>query len=124
MKERDQQIYTGTTLRFTSGGSVEGTEEEMHALILLLAVALSVLHARPLEEEWQLWKEKHGKSYQTRLEESNRRAVWLQNHEAIERHNSHNSTFKLKLNQFGDMVSNMWCSQFNTLIMLTPVSRI
>ena len=85
---------------------MEGTEEEMHAvLLLLLSVALSVLHAQPLEEEWQLWKEKHGKSYQTRSEEDSRRSVWLQNYESIKRHNTHTSSFKLKLNQFADMVS-------------------
>lgn len=76
----------------------------MHTIVLL-SVALSVLYAQPLEEQWQLWKKEHGKSYQTRSEEDSRWAVWLQNYESIKRHNGQNSTFKLKLNQFADMVS-------------------
>ena len=75
----------------------------MHA-VLLMSVLLGVLYAKPLRKEWQLWKERHGKNYMSALEEESRWAAWLQNHQPIQKHNSQNSTFRVKLNQFADMV--------------------
>ena len=82
----------------------------MH-LLVVLTVGLGVLHAHPdpepepLEErDWQEWKAEHGRRYDTAMEESGRRDVWLQNKQYIHWRNSQDPGFKLKLNQFADMV--------------------
>lgn len=73
-------------------------------LVLCLAtVAISAPLA--LEEEWYQWKQQHGKSYSTEVEESMRRAVWFRTFHHIQQHNNAASNlYQLGLNSFADMV--------------------
>lgn len=72
--------------------------------IVFLSLAKMIL-ATPLEAEWQLWKQQHGKSYEDDEQELLRSAVWTKNYQYIEKHNRGNHTFKLGLNEFADIVS-------------------
>ena len=74
-------------------------------LILCLAtVAISAPLA--LEEEWQQWKQQHGKSYSNEVEESMRRVVWFRTFHHIQEHNNDASNlYQLGLNSLADMVS-------------------
>ena len=74
-------------------------------LLVVLAVCASVLHAHPLQREWQQWKVEHNRQYDGIVEEESRRDTWLQNHDYIHKHNRNNPVFKLSLNQYADLVS-------------------
>ena len=80
-------------------------------LLLIMSWFVSALSMpkRPLEfqEEWNLWKSEHKKSYRHRHEEVKRHAVWLANRNAIEEHNSRADVheFTLKMNHLGDLVN-------------------
>ena len=73
-------------------------------LILCLATA-AIAAPLALEEEWQQWKQQHGKSYSNEVEESMRRAVWFRTYHHIQQHNNAASDlYQLGLNAFADMV--------------------
>lgn len=83
------------------------------SIMFLSVVVLSLLGlsaaAQPkfeFVEEWQLWKSRHSKSYESELVELERHLTWLSNKKYIEQHNinSHIFGFTLAMNQFGDMV--------------------
>lgn len=59
-----------------------------------------------LENEWHLWKQAHRKSYETSIEELERYIIWRSNKDYIAYHNYywHKFGFRLRMNQFGDMV--------------------
>lgn len=63
---------------------------------------------RQNQEEWVLWTKTHGKIYSSSAEEAERYVTWQSNRAYIEKHNrnSHKFGFTLKMNQFGDLVSN------------------
>ena len=73
-----------------------------------LATVRSVQPIFQFAEEWSLWKGEHDKSYGSQLEELERHLVWLSNRKYIEQHNAnaHLFGFTLRMNHFGDMVSN------------------
>ena len=83
-------------------------------LPLALAISLAVVQrsrSQPpkyqLREEWNLWKSKHGKSYESEHVELERHLVWLSNKEYIDQHNanSHIFGFTLAMNRHCDLVS-------------------
>ena len=82
--------------------------------ILLLCVAglVACQHSKyQISKEWNSWKARHGKSYETQKEEMERHLVWLSNREYINAHNENEESvgFTLGMNQFGDMVSVCEC---------------
>lgn len=91
------------------------TEEPMAQWIWLSTVVtvslVVVVSSSPprfeLREEWNLWKDKHGKSYESEHVELERHLVWLSNKEYIDQHNanSHIFGFTLAMNHYGDLVS-------------------
>ena len=68
-------------------------------VLFCLKAALAATPSRAALEDWEAWKQQHGKSYPTNSEarnelrelgedeESFRRKVWLENKAAIEEHN-------------------------------------
>ena len=72
--------------------------------LLLQTQAQSVHYQFP--EQWQAWKNSHGKNYTSQLEELDRHLVWLSNKKYIESHNANEDYlgFSLAMNSFGDMV--------------------
>jgi cathepsin L len=74
----------------------------------LAVVAVSSSSPRyELREEWNLWKSKHGKSYESEHVELERHLVWLSNKEYIDQHNANSDIFgfTLAMNHHGDLVS-------------------
>jgi len=97
--------------------------------LLCLPAALAMATSRADLEEWEAWKQQHGKSYSTNSEartelgeltedeESIRRKVWLENRAAIEEHNRQFNegvhTFHLAMNKFGDLRSHEFVATMN-----------
>ena len=80
------------------------------SIIVTVSLAVVVSSSPPkyeLKEEWNLWKSKHGKSYESEHMELERHLVWLSNKEYIDQHNanSHIFGFTLAMNHHGDLVS-------------------
>ena len=71
-------------------------------VLLVSTVALGLT----VKEEWQSWKAQHGKEFGSEEEEMLRLGIWMNNMAAIEEHNRQNHNFTLKMNHFGDLVSN------------------
>ncbi len=93
-------------------------------LVLSVTLVLSAASLAPkyqFIEEWQLWKTKHTKYYDSDREELERHLVWLSNREYIQQHNVNYRAgvlgFKLALNKFADMVT--LSNSDNFLCMLT-----
>ena len=79
----------------------------MKLCLILLLVGLA-LSAPSVEDEWQRWKEKHGKKYSNEFEESIKKAVWFRAYKHTEEHNGAGvHTYTLGLNKFSDMVSSV-----------------
>lgn len=61
------------------------------------------------EEEWNLWKSAHEKSYTTTLEELEKHIVWRSNKAYVDQHNLNAEqgvySYQVKLNHFADLVS-------------------
>ena len=77
-------------------------------LALVVSVCCSVVLSDLLikDNAWQVWKQFHGKKYESDDEESLRYTIWNENLKIIQRHNSEgHSTFKMNMNHLGDMVS-------------------
>lgn len=81
---------------------------------MVLLCCVSVGYATALKEpkyqfvqKWNLWKNTHGKSYQSDKEDLERHIVWLSNKEYIDQHNKNADIFgfTLAMNHLGDMVS-------------------
>ena len=69
---------------------------------------LALVEAIALEEQWHLWKNKHGKVYSGESEERLRRQIWRENVVKIQSHNNEvdrAADFSLAVNQFADLVS-------------------
>lgn len=86
---------------------------DMKVLIVLCAVA--VVTASNSDGEWELWKTKYSKNYETSLEELHRRTVWKANQKYVEEHNSNADTwgFTVSLNEFADMDGAEFAKMYN-----------
>lgn len=75
--------------------------------LVLLAALLSVSVAFQFTEEWELWKKKYSKGYETAEEELSRQITWESNKLRVENHNANADKYgyTLTMNQFADMVS-------------------
>ncbi|NWI91166.1 CATL1 protein, partial [Pitta sordida] len=90
-----------------------GRFASMKPFLAALCLCLGLVLGAPrldsdLDGHWQLWKSWHNKDYHAR-EESWRRVVWEKNLKMIELHNLDHTlgkhSYKLGMNQFGDMTS-------------------
>jgi len=82
--------------------------QNMKILVLLSIVALTTAAAKfEFLEEWETWKEQHGKGYQSEQEELERHFIWLSNKKYIDQHNANSDSFgfTLAMNHFADLVS-------------------
>ena len=65
-------------------------------------------HVYQFVEEWHLWKNAHGKNYDSYHEELEKHMVWLANRAYVEHHNINARTgfysYEVKLNHFADLV--------------------
>lgn len=83
----------------------------VHLLLLVCVSCLSFVSSNKAKfeslEEWNTWKDYHGKSYQSDRDEIEKHIVWLSNKEYVDQHNAnaHIFGFNLDLNHLGDMVS-------------------
>ena len=63
-------------------------------------------YQKPMQDpNWREFKVKHGKFYQSDIEETTGYMNWKNNLKEVVRHNSKNKLYKLGMNQFSDMVS-------------------
>ena len=73
--------------------------------VVALLLATACLSGAVLGEEWEAWKDQHGKVYHSLQQEARARMVWLRHTDFIQSHNSRaDVTFTLEMNQFGDQV--------------------
>ncbi len=88
------------------------------AVLCFLSISSAVQPKYEFVEEWQLWKSRHEKIYDTHLMELERHLTWLSNKKYIEQHNanSHIFGFELAMNNFGDMVGNVLCLYAHALL--------
>merc|ERR1711970_413365 len=84
-----------------------GTSSTMSALsgLLLVLQLVAVLQASPLQDEWEMYKMKHGKEYATPVEEERRRSIWLDNIHNVAEHNKKENDYTMAINQFSDMTN-------------------
>uniref|UniRef100_A0A8C4RTU8 Cathepsin L1-like n=1 Tax=Erpetoichthys calabaricus TaxID=27687 RepID=A0A8C4RTU8_ERPCA len=103
-----------------------------HALCLYFIVCID----NRLDFKWQVWKKTHGKQYK-KASELQKRTIWEENLRKINAHNLRykrgKTTFKLGMNQFGDLVRrfgitswhsnklNLTSIDYRTLGYVTPV---
>ena len=79
-------------------------------------LAASIEAEEVIDEEWESFKLKFNKSYDSNADELFRRKVFMENKRIIAEHNAryyegkHN--FTLKMNHFGDMLRNEYSSKF------------
>ena len=68
--------------------------KKMRLLVFLSVVVLAAAAAKfEFLEEWEMWKEQHGKGYQSEREELERHLVWLSNKKYIDQHNANTDVF-------------------------------
>jgi len=82
--------------------------QNMKVLVLLSVAALAAAAAKfEFLEEWEAWKEQHGKGYQSERDELERHLIWLSNKKYIDQHNANSDSFgfTLAMNHFADLVS-------------------
>lgn len=94
----------------------------MKILVLLSVVALAAAAAKfEFLEEWETWKEQHGKGYQSEREELERHLIWLSTKKYIDQHNANSDIFgfTLAINHFADLVSeeSMQCNYSHRLLL-------
>ena len=96
------------------------------AVLSLVAVSSAVEPKYEFVEEWQVWKSRHEKIYDTHLVELEKHLTWLSNKKYIEQHNanSHIFGFTLAMNKFGDMVRNSHAWEFSLQIFLLQAEAV
>jgi cathepsin L len=81
----------------------------MKTLIVFAAVALAICHGFSLKDEWDKFKHRHSKSYESDTEENFRMKVFRDNLKKIKQHNENfkagHVSFKLEINKFADLLS-------------------
>ncbi|XP_003743778.1 cathepsin L1 [Galendromus occidentalis] len=90
-------------------------------LAVLVGAASAALTLEQLfDAEWQNFKVHHNKKYEGSTVEAFRKKIFLQNTHLIARHNIKHAkgetTYKLKMNQFGDMLHHEFVSTMNGLL--------
>jgi len=93
----------------------------MRFAFLIFAVIASAsaltLFDQTLSGEWELYKQRFNKLYETVQDESHRRMIWEGNYKKIVQHNqealSGKHTFTMKMNQFGDLTNEEFRRQVN-----------
>ena len=75
---------------------------------LLLVLVLQACAAIEYDEEWELWKSVHKKSYTSVAVDTEKYRTWMNNKKFVYHHNLNMSVtgYTLALNQFADLVSN------------------
>jgi len=85
--------------------------------LFCLEAALATTPSKAVLEDWEAWKQQHGKSYPTNSQESFRMKVWMENRAVIEKHNKEFDegvhTSQLGLNEFSDLSSHEFFSMMN-----------
>lgn len=86
----------------------------LSSMVFLIAVSLASSSEKSESpvlqhvEEWHLWKNAHGKNYNSHLEELEKHIVWLSNRAYVEHHNINARkgfySYQVKLNHFADLV--------------------
>ena len=74
------------------------------ALIFCVACCLSLSTVAVFDQEWEDWKDLHGKRYSP-ADEEERHAVWTKNRDFVVQHNKEGHNYTVELNQFADLVS-------------------
>ena len=76
------------------------------AIVLLVALATAVSGFQ-YAEEFEAWKEKHGRFYESDEVELRRRITWESNMQFVKEHNAHADEigFTVEMNKFADLVS-------------------
>uniref|UniRef100_A0A8D8TQT2 Cathepsin L n=1 Tax=Cacopsylla melanoneura TaxID=428564 RepID=A0A8D8TQT2_9HEMI len=90
-------------------------------LLFFLPLVLTVVAANKFEElvkeEWNTFKLKHSKSYESDIEESFRLKIFMENKKRIAQHNAHfengKVSFKQEMNHFGDMLHHEFVHTMN-----------
>ncbi|XP_072174103.1 cathepsin L-like peptidase [Diadema setosum] len=104
----------------------------MRLLLIALVCVSSALGAfvpsRILDEDWEAWKNLHGKAYGSVTEEAERRMVWEENLSIIKKHNLEHdmglTTFRLGMNKFGDLTNAEFVASWTGLKQGTPKSNM
>lgn len=83
----------------------ELVSKKMKVAILLFLVGLTAAKFN-FPQEWEDWKKKYEKNYQTSEEEIQRHIIWEANKKYVESHNEHADVFgfTLEVNEFSDLV--------------------
>eukprot|EP00322_Chrysochromulina_rotalis_P018820 CAMPEP_0115878096 /NCGR_PEP_ID=MMETSP0287-20121206/26588_1 /TAXON_ID=412157 /ORGANISM="Chrysochromulina rotalis, Strain UIO044" /LENGTH=383 /DNA_ID=CAMNT_0003333683 /DNA_START=17 /DNA_END=1170 /DNA_ORIENTATION=- len=70
-----------------------------------------------IDNEWAAWKQRHGKTYGSALEESSRKANWIAGFDFVQRHNAlHHRSWTAGLNALSDL---SW-EEFKSEKLMTP----
>ncbi|KAG1670243.1 Cathepsin L [Nymphon striatum] len=90
------------------------------AILIVLCSVASCHYMRLLgEEEWNLFKVQHGKSYKDSHEEEFRKKIYVENRLKIVKHNQQyedgDHTYRLGMNEFGDMLPHEFTRTMNGL---------
>jgi hypothetical protein len=82
----------------------------MKALTVFVFIFLSPLSSvasESIEKEWEIFKNKFNKTYESSVEEAEKLKIFQENFEYVRRHNKNASaTFKLELTQGADEAEN------------------
>ena len=81
---------------FTSSGASDSWNKEF---------TQSDIEKVDIKRIWSDWKESFGRGYATREEDSERFNIFMSNLDGIVSHNSKDSSYKLRLNQYGDLTN-------------------
>merc|ERR1712126_271077 len=112
----------------TKAVCIKGTADYLLALLKMKYVLLSVVLvlavglanaasiSTRLQEEWELFKKTHGKTY-SEAEEKFRMQVFLDNRQGIARHNTRHQngeiSYTLAMNKYGDLLHHEFVSMMN-----------
>merc|ERR1719317_445125 len=85
----------------------------MKLLVVTLLIAVSYSQAAFLfRQEWSSWKDYHGKTYSTNIEEARRQMAWQDNLMYVTKHNMEAAqgkhTFTVDMNKFADLTNEEW----------------
>lgn len=81
-------------------------------LSVSIANGLDLTHDE-YKRHWQEWKSFYGKSYKSDILDTGHFAVWKNNLELIQKHNSEGRSYSLAMNEFGDLTVEEYRSLFS-----------